>query len=61
MRRKPTLYNSDLKDDIMHISCRSDKLGNVYYYVEYVNGSGTKDYVRFAKMQSVIDFINSNF
>lgn len=61
MKRKPTLYNSDFEYNILQVSARSDKMGNVFFYVEFENNDGSKNYVRFSSMLSVVDFIKSNF
>lgn len=61
MKRIPTLYNSDEQEKLLTLSTRSDKLGNVYHYVEYCENDGTNNYARFAHLSSALDFINSNF
>lgn len=54
-------YNSSVVKPILALETRSDKLGNIFFYVEYLTNDGSYQYVTFEKMTSVIDFINSNF
>lgn len=61
MKRIPTLYNSDLEQTELTLSTRTDKLGNIFHYVEFYNNDGTKDYARFEHLSSALDFIHSNF
>lgn len=61
MKRFPTFYNSEEHSQDLVLSTRSDKLGNIYHYVEYRNSDGSKDYARFEHLSSALDFIHSNF
>lgn len=60
MKRIPTLYNSEEEDKLLILSTRRDKVGNIFYYVEYVS-DGSNDYVRFEHLSSALDFIHSYF
>lgn len=60
-KRKPTFYNTFEDKKELVLSTRSDKLGNVFHYVQYYNADGSSDYVRFSHLSSAMDFINSNF
>lgn len=60
MKQKASLYNTSHVEEIITISSRADKLGNIYFYVEYV-ADGSKRYCRFSAMSSVLDFVKSNF
>lgn len=61
MKRYPNFYNSTEEQRELTLSTRSDKLGNIYHYVEYLNNDDTKDYARFEHLSSALDFIHSNF
>lgn len=61
MKRIPTLFNSTEQEKLLTLSTRTDKLGNVYHYVEYSNNDGSQDYARFQHLSSALDFIHSNF
>ena len=54
---KPTLFKCEKVDDVIKLTSRRDKLGNIYYFVEF---DGDR-YSRFKHMSSAIDFIESNF
>lgn len=61
MKRVPNLYSSEEVTKELSISTRSDKLGNIFHYVEYLNNDGSSDYARFEHLSSALDFIHSNF
>lgn len=61
MKRIPNLFNTDEEQKELVLSTRSDKLGNIFHYVEFLNNDGSKDYARFIHLSSALDFINSNF
>lgn len=64
MKRIPKMYNSVERSCELKMTTRADKLGNVFYCVEYTNYSSTPaftDYVTFKHLSSALDFITSNF
>lgn len=61
MKRIPSLYNTEIVDKLLSLSTRSDKLGNIYHYVEYQDTDGSENYARFNNLASALDFISSNF
>lgn len=61
MKRIPRKYNSEKQADLLVLSTRADKFGNVFYCVEYLNNDGNPDYVTFQHLSSALDFIQSNF
>lgn len=61
MKRIPCLYNSEVKENLLTLTTRVDKVGNVYHYVEYQDNDGSNNYARFSNLSSAIDFISSNF
>lgn len=61
MKVQPSYYNSDLVGTQLSLETRSDKLGNIFHYVCYVDNNDVKQYARFTQMSSALDFINSNF
>ena len=60
MKRTPKMYNTEHDDDVLKLSTRSDKMGNVLFFVEWTN-EDKRDYACFRHMSSAMDFINSNF
>lgn len=54
---KPTFFKSEKVSDVIKLTSRRDKLGNIHYYVEY---DGDR-YCRFKHLSSAIDFVESNF
>mgnify|MGYP007069895038 CR=1 FL=1 len=62
MKRIPKKINSETFQTSLVVSSRFDKLGNLFYLVEFHDEDDNKlSYVYFEKMSSVLDFINSNF
>lgn len=61
MKFVPSLYSSEIKEELLTLSTRCDKLGNIYHYVEYQNNDGSPGYARFSNLSSAMDFISSNF
>ena len=62
MKRIPKKYNTDQLDNVLVVSARTDKLGNLFYLVEFRDeDDNCLSYVSFSKMSSVLDFIQSNF
>ena len=63
MKRIPLLYKTDELDKELILSTRTDKLGSISYCVEFVTDSPSTgcDYAFFKKLESALDFINSNF
>lgn len=59
--KQPIKYKSDEIEVIASISTRKDRLGNVFYAVEYLHSReiGTLMH-RFTHLSSAIDFIQSN-
>lgn len=58
---RPRFYKSVLQYYVLQISMRKDKLGELFYYVEYTDNDNVPRHVYFAHLSSVLDFINSNF
>lgn len=58
---KASYYNSELIGTQLTLETRTDKLGNVFHYVTYIDNNDVKQYARFEKISSAFDFINSNF
>lgn len=58
---RPRFYKSVLQYYVLQISMRKDKLGELFYYVEYTDNDNVPRVVYFAHLSSVLDFINSNF
>lgn len=61
MRLTPKKYNSEHLEDVVKLTSRSDKLGNVFHCVEYWHPRHGSSYVTFERLESAFDFINSNF
>ena len=58
---KPNKYNSVEMEQICSISSRMDKLGNLFYYVEFYHSSDVGfTAARFAHLSSAMDFITNN-
>lgn len=58
----PRKYKSELIEDIIKVTSRQDRLGNIFYLVEYSDPDS--EYMRnaaFEKMESVFDFLKNNF
>lgn len=53
-------FKSDFLNSVLTIETRRDKLGDVFYYIEFLFEGKRRGY-RFEKLSSVIDFVNSNF
>lgn len=56
MKRIPMKYNSNEEEQIIKLSSRMDKKGNLFYMVEFGD-----DYAAFSHMSSALDFIQTNF
>lgn len=54
-------HNTEHEKDILKLSTRSDKLGNVFHFVEYSHPIHGSSYVTFQRLESALDFIQSNF
>lgn len=54
-------YKSDVLQPLIEVNSVIDKLGEIWYSVEYLDNDTRKCNARFKKMSSVIDFISSNF
>jgi hypothetical protein len=61
MKRIPLMYQSEEQTKDLVLSTRSNKLGEVFHVVEYLNNDGSKDYAFFSHLSSALDFIHSNF
>lgn len=61
MKFAPSFYSSEEHSKDLVLSTRSDKLGNVYHYVEFKNNDDSFSYARFNHLSSALDFISSNF
>ena len=55
------MYQSEEQTKDLVLSTRSNKLGEVFHVVEYLNNDGSKDYAFFSHLSSALDFIHSNF
>ena len=60
MKQKPRKFNSVLKEQVLSVEMRSDKLGNLFYMFTY-SCADLELYVFFESMTSVLDYIKSNF
>lgn len=58
---KARKYNSDVVSDVVKVTMRSSRRGDLFYLVEYNDNDNVERYVTFEKLSSVIDFIQSNF
>lgn len=47
MKRIPLMYQSEEQIKDLVLSTRSNKLGEVFHVVEYLNNDGSKDYAFF--------------
>lgn len=61
MKFKPQNYKMVEETNVLVLSSKSDKLGNLYYCVEYSLIGLGKHYSMFQNLSSALDFINSNF
>lgn len=61
MKRIPKLFNSEEVTQELKLSTRCDKLGNIFYCVEFNDNDGNRDYATFQHLSSSLDFIQSNF
>lgn len=61
MKMIPKMYNSEHDKDIIKLSTRCDKMGNIFHCVEYHHPRNGSSYVTFEKLASALDFIHSNF
>lgn len=55
------MFKTIERSQALSLTTRSDKLGNIFYCVEYLNHEGVKDYAMFKKLSSAMDFISTNF
>lgn len=55
---RPNKYNSFVKKNVVLVTLRMNKRGDVFYLCEYDDEG---NYVCFENMSSVIDFLKSNF
>lgn len=61
MIRQPLLYKTVERDCELKLTTRSDKLGNIFHVVEYLDNQHLKQYAFFMHLSSALDFISSNF
>lgn len=61
MKLVPLMYQSEEQTKNIVLSNWSNKLGEVFHVVEYLNNDGSKDYAFFSHLSSALDFIHSNF
>lgn len=60
MKLQPRKYKSELLHPVLTVECRQDRLGNIFYLVDFVR-DGIPFSFAFEYLSSAIDFINSNF
>lgn len=61
MKMIPKFYNSIHEKDVVKLTTRSDKKGDVFHCVEFVHPRFGDMYMTFEKLSSALDFIQSNF
>lgn len=57
----PYKHKCDVLQPVLEVATIVDKLGNIYYSVQYNDNDNKILSCRFKNMSSVIDFISSNF
>ena len=57
----PYKYKCDRLQPLIEVATVVDKLGNIFYSVEYLDNDNKMCQCRFKNMSSVIDFISCNF
>lgn len=57
----PYKHKCDVLQPVLEVATIVDKLGNIYYSVQYNDNDYKICQCRFKNMSSVIDFISSNF
>lgn len=58
---KATKFKSEQIKVVFSVSSRIDRMGKIYFYVDYQDDTMTSRYCRFENMSSVMDFVKSNF
>lgn len=53
-------HKSTVLQPLLVVETVVDKLGNIFYSVQYQDNDNKVCYVRFKNMSSVIDFVSSN-
>ena len=61
MKMIPKFYNSTHEQNVVRLTTRRDKKGEVFHCVEYFHPRNGDCYVTFEKLSSALDFIQSNF
>lgn len=61
MIRNPFLFKTIERGCSLKLSTRSDKFGNIFHVVEYLDNNHDKQYCFFKHLSSALDFIQSNF
>lgn len=61
MKRNPLMFQTIERSQVLSLTTRADKLGNIVHCVEYTNSENRKDYAMFKKLSSAMDFISTNF
>ena len=61
MKKIARMYNSEFERNIVKLTSRRDKLGNLFHVVDYSNADGVSSYACFERLESAMDFIYSNF
>lgn len=57
----PYKHKSERLSPILDVTSVVDRLGNIYYSIEYKDNDNKMCCCRFKNMSSVVDFISSNF
>lgn len=57
----PYKHKCDRLQPLIEVCTVVDKLGNIFYSVEYLDNDNKRCQSRFKNMSSVIDFITCNF
>lgn len=61
MKRIPLFYHTEEQVKELVLSTRTDKLGNIFHCVEYVDNNGKNEYAMFKNLSSALDFVQTNF
>lgn len=56
----PYKHNTTVLQPLLVVETVVDKLGNIWYSVEYQDNDNKMCHVRFKNMSSVLDFVSSN-
>lgn len=58
---RPTKYKSESVKPIIQVEQRVNRLGEIFYYVEFNTNDGVRHGISFSSLSSVLDFFKNNF